>query len=124
MVLLTTISVPLVTIPPPLLPVLLPEIVLFEIVSAPVLEIPPPLLGEFPLAIVRPEMVAMTWLGVILKMRKLPAAALRCTLNRFAPGPLIVRFLLISNSPLVRLIVPDIRGKINRGAGGAAVAIA
>ena len=56
MVLLTTISVRLLTIPPPLLPVLWPEIVLFAIVSPPVMEIPPPLLGEFPLAIVRPEM--------------------------------------------------------------------
>ena len=40
-------------------------------------------------------------------MRKsgVPGAVLRCTLNRFAPGPLIVRYLLISNSPLVSVIV-------------------
>ena len=109
MVLLTTISVPLVTIPPPLLPVLLPEIVLFEIVSAPVLEIPPPLLGEFPLAIVRPEIAAMTLVRSDIEDAEswMPPTALRCTLNRLAPGPLIVRFLLISNSPLVRLIAPD-----------------
>jgi hypothetical protein len=30
-----------------------------------------------------------------------PDAALRWTVNRFAPGPLIVRFLLINNSALV-----------------------
>jgi hypothetical protein len=40
----------------------------------------------------------------ILKMRK-NAAELRCTVNRPAPGPLIVRFLSINYSPLVRLIV-------------------
>lgn len=34
-----------------------------------------------------------------------PGAPLRCTLNTFAPGPLIVRALLIKSSPLVRLIV-------------------
>jgi hypothetical protein len=33
-----------------------------------------------------------------------PGAALRRTVNRFAPGPLIVTFLSINNSPLVRLI--------------------
>ena len=40
-------------------------------------------------------------------MRKtdVPAALLRRTLNRFAPGPLIVRLLLISNSPFVSVIV-------------------
>src|SRR5437763_5493150 len=30
---------------------------------------------------------------------------LRCTVNRLAPGPEIVRFLLINNSSLVRVIV-------------------
>ena len=45
MVLLTILSVRLLTIPPPLTPVLWPEMVLLEIVSAPVLEMPPPLLG-------------------------------------------------------------------------------
>ncbi len=39
-------------------------------------------------------------------MRKLgvPPAALRCTVNRSAPGPLIVRLLLINNSALVSVI--------------------
>src|SRR6476646_8282917 len=56
---------------------------------------------------VRPEILT---LGVpeILKMRKfdVPAAALRCTLRRLAPGPLMVRFLLMGNSPLVRSMAP------------------
>ena len=30
---------------------------------------------------------------------------LRCTVNTFAPGPLMVRFLLINNSPLVKVMV-------------------
>ena len=59
MVLLTILSVRLLTIPPPLLPVVLPEMVLLLIVSPPVLEMPPPLLGEFPLAIVRPEIITL-----------------------------------------------------------------
>jgi hypothetical protein len=36
----------------------------------------------------------------------MPPAVLRRTVNTFAPGPLIVRFLLINNSPLVSVIVP------------------
>src|SRR6478609_3457753 len=60
-----------------------------------------------PLAMVSPE---ISTLGVpeILKMRKfgMPAAALRRTLRRLAPGPLIARFLLIGSSPLVRSIAP------------------
>jgi hypothetical protein len=41
-------------------------------------------------------------------MRKagVPGETLRCTLNTFAPGPLIVSHLSINNSPLVRLISP------------------
>src|SRR5205814_10456517 len=38
------------------------------------------------------------------KIRK-PAAAPHCTVNRLAPGPLMVTFLSINNSPLTRLIV-------------------
>src|SRR5438046_4677793 len=43
----------------------------------------------------------MTW-----KMRKGAAFAARDTARRFAPGPLMVMFLLITSSPLVRLIAP------------------
>src|SRR5437762_3866617 len=52
-----------------------------------------------------PEMVTLP--VAMLKMRKssVPDAALRWTLNRFAPGPVIVRFLLINNSALVSVIV-------------------
>jgi hypothetical protein len=47
--------------------------------------------AELPFAIVRPEMAIIP--EVILKMRKfgVPVATLRCTVNRFAPGPLIIR---------------------------------
>src|SRR5438128_10716162 len=43
----------------------------------------------------------MTW-----KMRKGAAFAARDTASTSAPGPLIVMFLLITSSPLVRLIAP------------------
>src|SRR5438093_11938952 len=43
----------------------------------------------------------MTW-----KMRKGAAFAARDTARRFAPGPLMVIFLLITSSALVRLIAP------------------
>src|SRR6266516_2795380 len=80
----------IVTVPPPLL-------------ERPPLRIPPPRSpGALPLAIVKPLIKALTLEEAILKMRKLPAP--RRTVSRFAPGPLIVRFLLINNSPLVRLI--------------------
>src|SRR5947207_393048 len=76
------------------------------IASVPRLAMPPPTEPRvFPLAIVRPAMVALTLADAILKMRKLPADPLRCTLNRFAPGPLIVRFLSTNNSALVSAIV-------------------
>src|SRR6059036_1857149 len=43
----------------------------------------------------------MTW-----KMRKGAAFAARDTARRFAPGPLMVIFLLITSSPLVRPMMP------------------
>src|SRR5258708_38338628 len=63
---------------------------------------------------VRPEMVTLTLVDAISKMRKFGVldAALRCTLNRFAPGPLIVRFLLINNSSLVSVIVVRLAAKL------------
>src|SRR5712672_3142905 len=85
--------------------VLLPEMVQLMIVIAPWLEMPPPesLLTDPP-EIVRPEIVAVTLAKAkgISKMRKDPAPR---TANRFAPGPLIVRLLSITNSPLTTLIV-------------------
>src|SRR5207244_2210101 len=92
--------------PPPGPPVaVLPEMVLLLIVNVPRLRMPPPK-RALPLLIVRPEMVTLMLL-LILKMRKsgVPAKRLRWTVNRFAPGPLIVRFLLITNSSLNSLMV-------------------
>jgi hypothetical protein len=55
---------------------------------------------------VRPEMAAPT-AALISKMRKLgvPFAVLRCTVNRLAPGPAIVRLLSINNAPPVNTMV-------------------
>src|SRR5437879_5598489 len=68
---------------------------------------PPPLntLGETPtpLEMVKPE--SATAPEAMSKMRKSAALTLRVTVNRFAPGPLIVRFLSINNSPFISLIV-------------------
>ena len=112
----------------------LPETVLLVIVSAPpgpALKTPPPNLAELPeiaqpitvkvplawllmpplvppetlpFAMVRPEIVTVKL--PILKMRNsgVPPAALRCTVNRFAPGPLIFRFLSMNNSAVVSVI--------------------
>ena len=58
---------------------------------------PPPLVLVLPPEIVRPEMLTVP--DVMLKMRKfgVPAAVLRITVRRLAPGPVIVRFLSITN---------------------------
>src|ERR1051325_1493850 len=82
----------------------LPETVQFVRVNMPELLMPPPSSAE-PLEIVRPEMATLEPL-LIEKMRKSGAfdAVVRCTVNRFAPGPLIVRFVCIANS-LVSVIV-------------------
>src|SRR5205085_111665 len=88
----------------------LPETVQLLRVSVPRLRMPPPELTlrsplvTFPLDMVRPEMFTVPdW---ILKMRKfgVAPAALRITVRRLAPGPLMVRFLLINNSALVSVI--------------------
>ena len=100
---LLTTSVPLLAIPPPLSLLMLPvsvDAVRFS--PAPLCtKMPAPNVPGCPFAIVRFEIVVLT-LPAISKMRKLPA--LRSTVNKFAPGPLIVRDLLINSSPLVRLI--------------------
>src|SRR6267154_5737918 len=70
--------------------------------------IPPPLAPPLPLEIVRPEIVTTAGLvAVTLKTRNcgVPPAVLRITVKRLAPGPVIVRFLSISNSADVKVIV-------------------
>src|SRR2546423_8059955 len=133
MVELRMLTVPkALAMPPPILLVELPEMVLLMIVvPAPMLAMPPltmlpatlpemaqaatvklvpnwlemaPPKSAFPLAMVSLEMVLKPP-EVIWKIPKLVlAAALRCTVNKFAPGPLIVIALLINNASLVRLI--------------------
>ena len=92
----------------------------FNRVSVPAFKIPPPETespgapGEpaaplaptrFPLLIVIAEMLTVLP-DAISKTRKLgvPPAVLRCTVRWVAPSPVIVRFLLISSSALVKLI--------------------
>src|SRR5436309_2564165 len=97
--------------PPPKLELPLPPLVeLFEIVPlvmvrVPALIIPPPWLVPpevtFPLAIVRSD-IATVLPDWILTTRLTLFPLIVSTL---APGPLIVRFLSISSSPLVRVIV-------------------
>src|SRR6202040_2235614 len=109
MVELVIASVPkLLTMPPPEVAALA-EIAQPMTVKLPPLKMPPPALklDRSPLVMVRPEMVTK----LPTAMKKMPNLGipgpmlLRCTVNRLAPGPLIVRFLLIDNVALVRLTV-------------------
>src|SRR5712691_11081062 len=79
-------------------------------VKLPPLKMPPPRLrpDRSPPVMVRPEMVTLKLPEEIWKMPNLGIPGpmlLRWTVNRLAPGPLIVRSLLINNAALVRLIV-------------------
>ena len=110
-------------------------------VNTPALEIPPPLSPPPPMnpatpfEIVRPEIETVTVLDVMSKIRNSGAVVLRCTVKRSAPGPVIVRFLSTTNSPLVRLtavrhgakliVFPDARSKdrLSQRAGSAVIPI-
>jgi hypothetical protein len=70
-------------------------------VVLPLLRMPPPLPVVAPLVIVRPEMVAVT-----LEILKTRLALLPLMVSWLAPGPLIVSVLLITSSPLIRVMVP------------------
>ena len=103
---LRNVSVPALTSfqmpPPPSLPfAVLPVTTLSRSISVPPLKMPPPSPLLFPLVMVTPEMVTVFPL-LMLKTRLL---LLPLTVKRLAPGPVIVRFLLISSSPLVSVIV-------------------
>ena len=65
---------------------------------------PPKPLRTDPLLILSPSIVTV-WPSITWKMRK-DAFAARDTARRSAPGPLMVMFLLITSSPLVRPIAP------------------
>src|SRR5947207_2131996 len=99
---------PSLKMPPPLLKLVplteLPESVLLVIVRLPpsLLKMPPPWFAKppliFPLAIVKSEIVTgLTVLIVKIRKAGVPAAGLRTTVSRFAPGPVIVRPLSITN---------------------------
>lgn len=68
---------------------------------------PPPIAPlMLPLERVRPEMLTVLPTEMVeMRNSDVPPAVLRWTVSRLTPGPLIVRFLLISNSPLVSVIV-------------------
>src|SRR5262245_54509142 len=57
-----------------------------------------------------PEIETVTALELMLKIR--PGLAVRCTVKRLAPGPVMVRFLSITNSPFVRLTVVTLGAKL------------
>ena len=111
-VLLLRFTVPALNIAPPdafktlalLTAELLDSVLLITVtVAAPLLSMAPPLAATTtPLAIVSPENVTLKSPGTMEKTRP---ALLPLIVNWFAPGPLINRFLLIDNSPLVSKIV-------------------
>ena len=82
---------------------MLPETTQLLRFRVPLFEMPPPdsLFGALPLVTVKPEIVTVK-LEPILNTR---LALLPETVNRFAPGPLMVRFELIESSPEVSVIV-------------------
>jgi hypothetical protein len=72
-------------------------------VKPPWLKIPPPPLAfPKPLVMVKPEMVTFD-----AKLSNTREVALPSNARLAAPGPLVVTFLVIGNSPLVSTIVPD-----------------
>src|SRR5260370_3581235 len=67
---------------------------------------PPPPVVSLPLLIVSPEMLTMPPCTSKMRNAGVPLAELRWTARRAAPGPEMVKFLTINNSPLVSVIVP------------------
>src|SRR5216117_890693 len=97
-------------------PELLCEMVQSVSVNTPALRIPPPpsaLYSTKPCEIVIPEIETVTALELMRKIRNRgPLGGLRCTVKRLAPGPVMVRFLSITNSPLVRVTVVTLGAKL------------
>src|SRR5206468_991770 len=97
-------------------PELLSEMVQSVSVNTPALKIPPPpsaLYSTKPCEIVIPEIETVTALELMRKIRNRgPLGGLRCTVKRLAPGPVMVRFLSITNSPLVRVTVVTLGAKL------------
>src|SRR5436190_8582425 len=109
------VMVPLsfITPPPPgigiplKLPAKLSEMVQSVSVNAPAFRIPPPPGPSCaaPFEIVIPEIETFAVLEVMLKTRARMTVRSTCTVKWLAPGPVMVRFLSITNSPLVRVMV-------------------
>ncbi len=78
---------PLLKMPPALLDAVLPLTVVFVRVSVPELKTAPPA-ATLPPDMLKPAMLTLI-LGSMVKMRKLDPL-LRCTVSRFAPGPLML----------------------------------
>ena len=119
----SSVRLPIFLIPPPAWVAELPLMTMSRIATIPParMRTPPPS-SDRPLFTVRPEIV--TVLGMISKTRKsaVPAAELRWTVNWLAPGPAMVRFVVITSSPLLNAITP-LTAKVTVSPG-AAVAIA
>ncbi len=100
-------------IPPKSLPVKLSEMVQSVSVNTPALRIPPPPgYPRIPFEIVIPEIETVTP-GLMLKTRKeTKAGGFVVMVKRLAPGPVMVRFLLITNSPLIRVTVVTLGAKV------------
>ena len=60
--------------------------------------------GVLPFVTVSPEMLTVPEAILIIRKSGVPPAELRRTVSKFEPGPVMERFLLILNSPLVRLM--------------------
>src|SRR5438034_2781069 len=102
-VLFVTVSVPWLRMPPPNPAVLLLSVLLVILtVAVLLLRMPPPEPGTVPFAMVKSEKVTTPGLAKFtLKTRELLLPEI---VNRLAPGPWKVRFLSISNSPVVSVI--------------------
>jgi hypothetical protein len=84
-------------------------------VNTPALRIPPPPGPSFAEAfeIVIPEIETVAVLELMLKTRKETNwGGFVVTVKRLAPGPVMVRFLSITNSPLVRVTVLTLGAKV------------
>src|SRR5207237_441994 len=102
--------------PPPAMVARLPERVLLLSISVPELTIPPPV-SALPFWMVRPEIATVKPLPISNTLDELFPLIVRLE----APGPLIVRFLLIKSSPLVSVMVAGrVRLKLMVSPGAAA----
>ena len=68
-----------------------------------------------------PEIETVTVLELMLKTRTLMTLAFTCTVKRLAPGPVMIRFLSITNPPLVTVTVVRLGAKLIVSPGEAAM---